>query len=118
MSPQISIVRERIIALVAILQLYDIFSPFHGVFHNLFAQVVIFKSFFHLHSLHSILLPLMVAFLILRKSRFNMEKGKWKVISNKCSPGIFPDHMFQIQKTRLSKFIRGIHQHQRMVKAI
>ena len=51
-------VSGRIIALVAIVQLCDIFSTFPGDFHIFFVQIVIFKSFFHFRSLHSIaLLP-------------------------------------------------------------
>ena len=59
MCPQMAIVRGRIIALVAFVQLHDIFCE---DFHILVAQVMIFKSFVHSHSLHlAVLLPVVIS---------------------------------------------------------
>ena len=80
-----ALVNGCIIALVAFVQLFDIFSIFHGYFHILFAQVVIFKSFFHFHSLHSIVLLPMVTSWYWGKSEVPEDirkcgKGKVKMV--------------------------------------
>ena len=89
MSPQITFVRGHIIALTAFVQPYGTFILVLGDFLILFAQVLIFKCFFHFHS-HSALYCASPNgyFLILEQiwcsGRFqtSVEKRKWKWFSN------------------------------------
>ena len=68
-----------IIALAAFIQIYAFFSIFQGIFHSLFAQLVIFKSFFHFYSLHSIVLPQWLLVLYWGKSEVLEDIGSvWK----------------------------------------